>query len=93
MIPRGRAGNDEPVEIVEERWESLGLRLLLYSTFAFYAPRVGSDLTYSLSNIRRTEPPPDLFVVPPDYVIEESRGQLILKYAEPPQGPRNGRRK
>ena len=90
-IPRGRAGNSDPVEAVEERWESLDLRLLLYTTFAFFAPGVGSNLTYSLSNVRRTEPPPDLFVVPPDYVLEESWGYrpvFSLKYAEPPRGAR-----
>ncbi len=53
-------------EIVDERWESRELGLLLESRLA--DSRLGT-VEYRLSDIQRTEPSPDLFVVPTDYAI------------------------
>jgi hypothetical protein len=65
-IPTGAIGNDRPIEITDERWESPELAVLLSSRQS--DPRTGV-VEYRLTNISRNEPPPDLFVVPPDYTI------------------------
>jgi hypothetical protein len=72
VIPAGQIGNDRPIEITDERWESQELRLLVRSHH--HDPRTG-DVEYRLTNILRVEPPADLFVVPPDYTIQaDGRG-------------------
>lgn len=67
-IPTGQIGNDRPIEITDERWESPELRVLVYSRYV--DPRSG-EVEYRLSNVVRSEPPADLFVVPPDYSLQE----------------------
>jgi hypothetical protein len=63
-VPVGYLGNARPVEIVDERWESPELHLLVESSYS--DPRFGL-VEYSVSNIRRTEPSPDLFAIPDDF--------------------------
>jgi hypothetical protein len=65
-IPAGQIGNDRPIEITDERWDSSELKLTLLSRH--HDPRTG-DIEYRLTHINRAEPPQDLFVVPPDYTI------------------------
>jgi len=72
IIPIGQIGNDRPIEITDERWESPELRMLVYSRNS--DPRTGV-VEYKLTNINRNEPPPDLFVVPPDYTVSEPAGE------------------
>jgi hypothetical protein len=67
-IPVGQIGNDRPIEITDERWESPDLKLLVYSRFS--DPRTGV-VEFKLTNINRAEPPQDLFAVPADYTILE----------------------
>ena len=71
IIPVGQIGNDRPIEITDERWESPELRMLVYSRNS--DPRTGV-VEYRLTNINRAEPPADLFMVPPDYTISEPAG-------------------
>lgn len=78
IIPTGQIGNDRPIEITDERWESPELRMLVYSRNS--DPRTGV-VEYRLTNINRAEPPADLFMVPSDYTI-----------SEPPAGGRGGAR-
>jgi hypothetical protein len=78
IIPTGQIGNDRPIEITDERWESPELKMLVYSRNS--DPRTGV-VEYRLTNINRSEPPADLFVVPSDYTI-----------SEPPAGGRGGPR-
>jgi len=80
-IPVGVFGNDRPFDIVDERWESPELRLLIYSQSS--DPRTGV-VEYRLTNIRRAAPPAELFVIPPDYSIESTgdNGWATLDYAE-----------
>jgi hypothetical protein len=66
VIPIGQIGNDRPIEITDERWESPELRMLVYSRNA--DPRTGV-VEYRLTNINRAEPPIDLFVIPSDYAV------------------------
>ncbi|HEY6402192.1 MAG TPA: hypothetical protein VI479_12325 [Blastocatellia bacterium] len=79
-IPEGRIGNDRPIEIVSERWDSAELRAVVLSKHN--DPRFG-ETVYRLTNINRAEPSQSLFEVPSDYKIEE--GGFF-------GGPRPGRR-
>jgi hypothetical protein len=65
-IPVGQVGNDRPIEISDERWESPDLKVLLMSRH--HDPRSG-DVEYRLTRISRVEPPRTLFVVPSGYTI------------------------
>jgi hypothetical protein len=61
MIPTGRIGNDRPIEIFDERWVSSDLKVVLLSRHR--DPQTG-ETEFRLTNIKRTEPSPDLFKVP-----------------------------
>ena len=63
-------GNDRPIQVVSERWYSAELQTVIKRTRT--DPRFGTS-TYSLTNIRRTEPAAILFTVPSDYTIKEGR--------------------
>src|SRR5687767_5565208 len=65
-IPTGQAGNDRPIEIIDERWESVELKVLLRSLHR--DPRTG-DIEYALTKISRAEPPASMFTVPSGYTI------------------------
>lgn len=69
VIPVGQIGNDRPIEVTDERWESPELRMLLYSRNS--DPRTGV-VEYRLTNINRADPPADLFTIPSDYTISQS---------------------
>ena len=70
-IPAGEIGNERPIEIVNERWYSPELQLVVMTRHS--DPRTG-ETTYKLTNINRTEPVKSLFEVPSDYTIKESPG-------------------
>ena len=63
VVPPGYRRYDQWTEMVDERWESAELQLLIRSLHS--DPR--STIEYRLSNIRRTEPPAHLFELPADY--------------------------
>jgi len=86
VIPTGQIGNDRPIEITDERWESPELRMLLYSRNA--DPRTGI-VEYRLTNINRAEPPADLFTIPPDYIVNQPPWALPAPLPAP--GTRGGR--
>jgi hypothetical protein len=65
-IPTGQIGNDRPIVITDERWESPELKQIVLSRFR--DPRTG-DVEFQLTNINRREPPADLFQVPADYTV------------------------
>ena len=68
LIPTGQIGNDRPIEITDERWESPELRMLIYSRNS--DPRTGV-VEYRLTNINRAEPPADLITIPSDYTVNQ----------------------
>ena len=68
-IPVGQIGNDRPIEITDEQWESNELKLLVLSRH--HDPRTG-DIEYRLTNVSRGEPAPDFFTVPSDYTVVDS---------------------
>jgi len=67
-IDAGKAGNDLPIKVVNERWVSSDLQVVVMSKFS--DPRHG-DTIYQLSNITRGEPAQSLFQVPSDYTVQE----------------------
>ena len=71
-LKRGYFGNDRDVNVVNERWYSDDLQVLLKSSNS--DPRFGVT-TYELTNITQVLPDPSLFQVPADYTlrIEENR--------------------
>ncbi|MBI3400597.1 MAG: hypothetical protein HY048_04175 [Acidobacteria bacterium] len=68
-IPAGRIGNDRPIVVTDERWESSELKVVLLSEH--HDPRTG-DVEYRLTNVSRSEPPRDLFTVPADYTVVDT---------------------
>jgi hypothetical protein len=79
-IPTGAIGNDRPLSITQERWESPELQTTVESRHS--DPRWGETL-YRLTNIKRGEPDRALFSVPDDYTVKEGR----------PGPPRRGERR
>lgn len=67
-IPAGKQGNDQPMTVVTELWQSsdLGIRILEKVS----DPRLGDSET-RLTGLEQAEPDPALFEVPPDYAIED----------------------
>ncbi|HKA01147.1 MAG TPA: hypothetical protein VKE70_31760, partial [Candidatus Solibacter sp.] len=63
-IPAGSFGNDRDVKVVNERWYSDDLQVLVKSINN--DPRFGIT-TYELTNIVTGAPDPALFLVPSDY--------------------------
>jgi hypothetical protein len=67
-IPAGEIGNERPIEIVDEEWRSPDLQLIVLSKHS--DPRIGENV-YSLKNISRSEPSPELFQVPAGYTVRD----------------------
>jgi hypothetical protein len=86
VIPVNRVGNDQPITITDERWESPELRLVVSSRFS--DPRTGV-VEYRLTRIDRGEPRADLFTVPADYTIIAAPG---VRTVVPVQGEERGQR-
>ena len=70
-IPAGDIGNEQPIEIVNERWYSPELQVVVMTRHS--DPRFG-ETTYRLLNIQRGEPSATLFQVPSDYTVKEGPG-------------------
>jgi len=68
-VPAHQIGNDRDLQIVDERWYSSDLQMLIRSLNS--DPRFG-ETTYQLTNIVRAPQDPALFRVPADYTITES---------------------
>lgn len=63
-IPAGQIGNEKPIVVTSERWFSPELFIVVYAKTS--DPRAG-DTIYRVTNVKRGEPPADLFKVPADY--------------------------
>jgi hypothetical protein len=66
-IPAGKIGNQNPIQVVTERWYSTDLQLPLTTTHT--DPMMGT-VTTTLTNINRAAPDASLFQVPSDYTID-----------------------
>lgn len=76
-IPAGKMGNDQPINIVSERWYSPDLQATVMTKHS--DPWAG-QLTTQFSNINTAEPDPSLFTVPSDYkIVEEKDGPFMIK--------------
>jgi hypothetical protein len=69
-IPAGQIGNDRALQVVNERWYSDDLGMIVKSSNS--DPRFGTA-TYELTNISRAAPDPSLFQVPADYMVSEGK--------------------
>ena len=67
-IPAGQMGNEQPIQIVTERWYSPELQAFVLVKHS--DPRNGDTVT-RYTNISRAEPVPTLFQVPADYKVQE----------------------
>lgn len=76
-IPAGEIGNEQPIEMVFEKWYSPDLQTVVMSKHS--DPRTGEN-TYRLTNINRTEPPHSLFEVPSDFTIQEGGPPGEMRY-------------
>jgi hypothetical protein len=87
-IPAGELGNEQPINIVDERWYSPELQVIVMTRHS--DPRTG-ETTYRLTNISRAEPAAALFQVPSDYTVKDTtapgggRRTLRRAPAAPPQ--------
>jgi hypothetical protein len=72
-IPAGVAGNDQPFEIVSERWYSPELQIVIMGKRS--DPRMG-EVVYRLANINRVEPAQSLFEAPSDFNVTEERTEF-----------------
>jgi hypothetical protein len=81
-IPQGQIGNNRDIHVVNERWYSDDLQMLVKSVNS--DPRFGEN-TYELTNISRDEPDASLFQIPPDYsVMEVGPGRGLQTPTAPP---------
>ena len=89
VLPSGYRGNAKPIEMIDERWESEELQLLVQS----WHSDARSTIDYRLSNIRRTEPPANLFEMPPGYTVDASAASndswMSFTSSENPRGLRH----
>ena len=80
-IPAGKIGNENPIEVVTERWYSTDLQLELTTTHN--DPMMGT-VTTNLTNINRTAPDASMFQVPSDYKIETGKpGDMVYMPMKP----------
>jgi len=70
VIPEGQIGNDRPLQIVHEQWESAELHVTIMSKHT--DPMMG-DRVERLTNVRRGEPDPALFQVPAGFTVESDQ--------------------
>jgi len=83
IIPTGAIGNDRPIEILDERWISTDLKVVLLARHR--DPQTG-EVEFRLTNIKRAEPSSDLFKVPSNSFI--IRNPQPLRAPQPAPTPR-----
>src|SRR5271165_2448542 len=81
-IPPGKIGNENPIQVVTERWYSTDLQVPLTTTHT--DPMMGT-VTTSLTNINRAAPDASLFQVPSDYKLEtgDKSGNIMYMPMKP----------
>jgi hypothetical protein len=83
-IPAGQIGNEQPIEIVTERWYSEELHTVVESVRR--DPRVG-ETRFRLKELRLGEPDPALFEVPDGWTVEQGEGPETLVIHEQGEEP------
>jgi hypothetical protein len=67
-IPAGAIGNERPIEVVNERWFSPELQIVVRTKRS--DPMLGNT-EYNVTKLDRAEPPRSLFEVPADYQVKD----------------------
>ena len=67
--PAGSIGNDRDIVNVSDIWSNKELRLMILQVHS--DPRSG-ETTTKIENLSRTQPDPNLFQPPPDYMIVDA---------------------
>jgi hypothetical protein len=83
VIAAGQIGNANAISVVNEQWYSPDLQIIVKTTRT--DPRSGT-VTYSLTNIQRTEPVATLFTVPSDYSVKQANVRGAFR-GRGPAGP------
>jgi hypothetical protein len=85
VIPAGQIGNANPITVVNEQWYSADLQLVV--KIVRNDPRLG-QVTYTLTNVQRSEPAASLFTVPSDYSVKPATGHMLGRrgVGPPPDG-------
>ncbi len=81
-IAAGQWGNEQPIQIVTERWYSPDLQTVVLSKRT--DPRMGETIS-RVTNISRAEPPSSLFEPPADYKVAEAGNRAGRTAASPAQ--------
>jgi hypothetical protein len=87
-IPAGEIGNDRPITTVTERWLSPELKVVVMTRTA--SPLTG-ETVYRLTNVRRGDPPAQLFQLPPDYTVVKDQPffrKMVKVHDEVKEGPK-----
>jgi len=80
-IPAGAEGNEQPMQITDERWYSSDLQTNVKTIHT--DPRMGQTV-FVLSNVSRANPDPSLFQVPAEYQVSEGHGEPLIIRDSPP---------
>lgn len=79
-IPAGQMGNEQPIQIVTERWYSADLQTNILVKHS--DPRSGETVT-RYANVSRAEPSPASFQVPADYQVRQGvRGGSVPRNSQ-----------
>lgn len=81
-IPAGQMGNAKAIVVINERWYSPDLQIVVKTTRN--DPRFGVT-TYVVTSLQRQEPSASLFAVPADYTVEAVKPHL--RGGKGPSGP------
>lgn len=68
VIPAGKIGNRNPIQVTSESWYSPELQVTVYSRHN--DPRMGESI-YRLAGLQRGEPSAELFKAPEDYAVKK----------------------
>ena len=72
VIPAGRMGNDHEIRIVEDKWMSPDLKIIMASTADDPRPAKGK-ITTVVTELNRVDPDAALFQIPADYKVVEQK--------------------
>ena len=67
-IPAGQLGNDQPLQLVTERWYSSEIHM---TVFLKRSDPMNGSKTLKVTDIRREEPDAAMFNIPADYAVQE----------------------
>jgi hypothetical protein len=83
-IPSGKMGNDQPINVISERWYSPELKVTVMTKHS--DPWAG-ELKTQFSNVNTAEPDSSLFTVPADYKMEDEKAGPFTVMLPPPGPP------